>query len=95
MNDVNYVLKLYIAGTTPNSLRAVANLTALCEEHLKNRHTLEVVDIYQHPEKTKEADIIAAPTLIRQLPEPIRTLIGDMSDKERVLMGLEIETKQS
>lgn len=86
-----YLMKLYIAGTTPNSIRAVANLRAICDEFLKNRYELIIIDIYANPGAIQEADILAAPTLVKVLPEPVRTFIGDMSDKERLLIGLEIQ----
>lgn len=85
-----YVLRLYVTGTTARSARAVANARRLCEEHLAGRYDLDVVDIYQHPDAAREHQIVAAPTLIRLLPEPLRRLIGDLSDRERVLAGLDI-----
>lgn len=85
-----YVLRLYVTGTTARSTRAIANLRRICEEHLKDRYDLEVIDIYQQPTLAKGDQIIAAPTLVKTLPAPLRKLIGDMSDKERVLMGLDV-----
>ncbi|RYZ39190.1 MAG: circadian clock protein KaiB [Sphingobacteriales bacterium] len=85
-----YVLKLYITGLTPNSRRAVENIKNICEEHLQGRYQLEVVDIYQQPELAKKEQIVAVPTLIKQLPSPLRRLIGDMSDTEKVLIGLNL-----
>ena len=81
-----YSFKLYVSGLTPKSLRAIENIKALCEEHLKGRYELEIVDIYQHPEQAMEAQIVAAPTLIKELPLPLRKFIGDLSDKEHILV---------
>ena len=88
--DQRYVLKLYIVSTTPNSLRAVANVRALCEEYLKDRFELEVIDISTNPELAKKEQLIGAPTLVKLLPLPLRRFIGDMSKKERLIAGLEI-----
>ncbi len=85
-----YVLRLYVTGMTPNSTRAIENLRAICEEYLPHRYELEIVDIYQHPVLMRGEQIIAAPTLIKKLPEPLRRLVGDMSDRERVLLGLDL-----
>src|SRR4051794_15086967 len=79
-----YVLRLYITGTTPQSQRALANIRRICEEHLKDRYELQVIDIYQKPSLAKDEQIIAAPTLIKILPHPLRRLIGDLSNDERV-----------
>jgi circadian clock protein KaiB len=86
-----YVLRLYIAGLTARSTRAVANVRAICQQHLEGRYELEVIDIYQQPTLAKGEQIIAAPTLIKALPPPLRRVIGDMSSSERVLVGLDIE----
>ena len=85
-----YVLRLYVTGMTSRSARAVKNLQAICDEHLEGRYELEVVDIYQQPVLTKGEQIIAAPTLIKKLPLPMRRIIGDMSNRERVLLGLDL-----
>jgi circadian clock protein KaiB len=85
-----YILRLYVSGMTPRSVRAVKNLQAICDEYLEGRYDLEVVDIYQQPVLTKGEQIIAAPTLIKKLPLPMRRIIGDMSNKERVLLGLDL-----
>jgi circadian clock protein KaiB len=85
-----YVLRLYVTGMTPRSVRAVKNLQAICDEYLKGRYELEVIDIYQQPVLTKGEQIIAAPTLIKKLPLPIRRIIGDMSNRDRVLLGLDL-----
>jgi circadian clock protein KaiB len=90
----HYVLLLYIAGMTPRSRSSIENIKQICEEHLKGVYTLEVIDIYQQPERAKEAQILAAPTLIKRLPLPLRKLIGDMSNKERVFIGLDLQVKE-
>ena len=89
----HYLLKLYVTGTTPKSMRAIANIKRICEEHLKRRYELQVIDIYQQPGLAKEADIIAAPTLIKKLPLPLRKMIGDMANTERILVGLDLRPK--
>lgn len=88
-----YVLRLYVAGTTSRSVRAVANIKEICESSLKNRYDLEVIDIYQQPVLVKGEQIIAAPTLVKKLPLPLRKFIGDMSDTERILVGLDLRAK--
>ena len=88
-----YVLRLYIAGTTSKSVRAVANIKEICESSLKNRYDLEVIDIYQQPVLMKGEQIIAAPTLVKKLPLPLRKFIGDMSDTERILVGLDLRPR--
>lgn len=88
-----YVLRLYVAGITPQSTRAVANVLRICQEELKGRYALEVVDLYQQPGLAKGEQIIAAPTLIKKLPLPLRRIIGDMSNTERVLVGLDLRKK--
>lgn len=95
-HDLNqrYVLRLYVTGTTPRSTRAIQNIRSLCEEHLAGRYDLQVIDIYQQPANAKEEQIIAAPTLIKQLPSPLRKLVGDLSDTEKVLAGLDVRPHQ-
>ena len=88
-----YILRLYVAGTTSRSIRAVANIKEICENTLKNRYDLEVIDIYQQPVLIKGEQIIAAPTLVKKLPPPLRKFIGDMSDTERILVGLDLKNK--
>ena len=88
--EERYVLRLYVTGMTPRSARAVKNLRAVCDEYLDGRYDLEVIDIYQQPVLTKGEQIIAAPTLIKKLPLPMRRIIGDMSNRERVLVGLDL-----
>jgi circadian clock protein KaiB len=85
-----YVLRLYVTGMTPRSTRAIENVRTICEEHLAGRYDLEVIDIYQQPTLAKGEQIIAAPTLIKKLPLPLRRVIGDMSSTERVLLGLDL-----
>ena len=89
-----YILRLYITGVTPQSIRAVANVKNICEEHLQGRYKLEVVDLYQQPQLAKGEQIIAAPTLIKKLPLPLRRIIGDMSKTERVLVGLDLRKNE-
>ena len=88
-----YLLRLYVAGVSVRSTMAIANLKAICEEHLKGWYELEVVDIYQQPALASRAQITAVPTLIRRLPLPLRHIVGDMSRKDRVLMGLDLLPK--
>ena len=91
--DETYLLRLYVTGVTPNSVRAIANLKRICEEHLQGRYQLEVIDIYQQPELAAHEQVIAAPTLIKELPLPLRRIIGDMSNSERVLVGLNLRRR--
>jgi circadian clock protein KaiB len=88
--EERYVLRLYVTGMTNRSERAVRNLRAICDEYLKGRYDLEVVDIYQQPVLAKGEQIIAAPTLIKKLPLPMRRIIGDMSNRQRTLLGLDL-----
>jgi circadian clock protein KaiB len=85
-----YVLKLYVTGSTPRSLRAIRNIKRICELELHGRYDLEVIDIYQQPGLAAGERIVAAPTLVKKLPSPVRKLIGDLCDDERVLLGLDI-----
>lgn len=91
----HYLLRLYVTGATPRSLRAIQNIKEICEEHLRGRYELEVVDVYQQPELAKGEQILASPTLIRFLPQPLRRLIGDMANTERVLLGLDLQPAPS
>ena len=91
LKDEKYVLKLYVTGLTPQSVNALNNIKKICEEHLKGRYNLEVIDLYKNPSLAKGEQIIAAPTLIKKLPLPLRRIIGDMSGTERVLVGLDIK----
>jgi circadian clock protein KaiB len=86
-----YVLRLYVTGQTPRSLKSVENLQRLCEKHLSGRFSLEVIDIYQQPALAAEGQIIAAPTLIKTMPLPLRRLVGDFSDANRVVLGLDLK----
>lgn len=85
-----YVLRLFVAGTTPRSMRAILDARAFCESYLPERYALEIIDIYQQPGMARDEQIIAVPTLVRRLPPPLRRLVGDLSDVERVLAGLEL-----
>jgi circadian clock protein KaiB len=85
-----YCLRLFVSGTTARSARAIQNIRALCEEKLQGRYDLEVIDIYQHPEKLHSDQILVTPTLVKKLPLPFRKIIGDLSDKEKVLVGLDL-----
>jgi circadian clock protein KaiB len=89
----HYVLRLYITGSTPRSAAAISNIRKLCEEHLAGHYDLEVIDIYQQPTLAQGEQIIAAPTLIKKLPFPLRKVVGDLSNEERVLMGLDIRPR--
>jgi circadian clock protein KaiB len=89
-----YVLRLYVTGTTGRSVRAIQNVRRICEEHLAGLYDLEVVDIYKNLPLAKGDQIIAAPTLIKRLPSPLRRLIGDMSDEQRVLVGLDLRPRR-
>jgi circadian clock protein KaiB len=84
-------LRLYVAGQTPKSIRAFANLKVLCEEHLKGRYQIEVVDLMENPQLARGDQIVAIPTLVRRLPLPLRTIIGDMSNSVRLLVGLDLQ----
>ena len=90
-----YMLKLYVTGATERSLRAIANLKAVCEQYLKGRYHLEVVDIYRRPELLRRDQIVAVPTLIKKLPVPVRLLVGDLSRTEQVLQGLGLVARTS
>ncbi len=83
-------LRLYVAGQTPKSLAALANLKRICEEYLDGQYQIEVIDLMQNPQLAREDQILAIPTLVRKLPEPLRKIIGDLSNKERVLVGLDV-----
>ncbi len=88
-----YVLRLYVAGINPRSSAAIKSITGICEEHLKGHYELEIIDIYQQPTLAKGEQIIAAPTLIKKLPVPLRRFIGDLADKEKILVGLDLRPK--
>ena len=88
-----YVLNLYVAGLTPRSQKAIENIKKLCEEYLPGRFELAILDIYQNPIVAKNGQILAAPTLVKALPLPLRKFVGDMSNKEKLLVGLDIRSK--
>ena len=85
-----FVLRLYIAGQTPKCVRAFTNLKRICEEHLANRYQIEIIDLLRNPQLARGDQILAVPTLVRQLPEPVKKIIGDLSNTERVLVGLDL-----
>lgn len=91
--EERYVLRLYVTGMTRRSTEAFASIKAICEEHLQRRYDLEVIDIYQHPQLARDEKIIAVPTLVKKLPLPLRRLIGNLCDEERVLLGLGLRRK--
>jgi circadian clock protein KaiB len=86
----HYQLRLFITGSTPRSTRAIENLRKICEENLDGRYELEVIDVYERPETTRDLQIVATPTLVKVLPEPLRRIIGDLSDELKVLAGLDL-----
>jgi len=88
--DDAWILRLYVAGQTPNSLTAFANLKKICEDHLGSKYTIEVIDLQKHPQLAKDHQIIAVPTLIRKLPTPVKKIIGNLSNTEKVLVGLDL-----
>lgn len=88
--EQHYELRLYVAGKTPKSVTALNNLKKYCEEHLKGMYTIEVIDLLIHPQLAEGDQILAIPTLVKKVPEPVRKIIGDLSNKEKVLVGLDI-----
>ncbi len=92
LGEERYLLRLYVTGSTPRSAQAIRNIRKICEEHLAARYDLEVIDIYQQPALAAGEQIVAAPTLIRKLPLPLRRFIGDMSQTDKILLGLDIRT---
>jgi circadian clock protein KaiB len=92
-SDVHWTLRLYVAGQTPKSLAAFDNLKRLCEERLKGHYSIEVIDLLKNPRLAKDDQILAIPTLVRKLPPPVRRIIGDLSNTERVLVGLDLRQK--
>jgi circadian clock protein KaiB len=86
-------LRLYVAGQTPNSIKAFANLKRICEEHLEGRYKIKVIDLLENPQLAKGDQILALPTLVRKLPPPVRKIIGDLSNTERVLVGLDLRLR--
>lgn len=89
-----YDLRLYVAGQSPKSLTAFANLKRICEEHLAGQYRIEIIDLLQNPQLAADEQILALPTLVRKLPEPIRKIIGDLSNTERVLVGLDLRVSK-
>ena len=87
-------MRLYVAGQTPKSVLALANLQQICEEHLQGRYEIEVIDLLVNPQLAQGDQILALPTLVRRLPEPIKKIIGDLSNKERVLVGLDLQERR-
>lgn len=94
LSEDHYLLRLYVTGSTPRSIRAIQNLRAMCEAHLTGRYEIEVIDIYQQPEQAETGQIVVTPTLIKSLPPPVRSVIGDLSDADRVLISLDIVPPQ-
>jgi circadian clock protein KaiB len=93
MNDLpaqTYVLKLYVTGTSPRTRQAIENLQRICEQELRGRYKLDIVDVLEQPQAAEDDRVLATPTLIKQLPLPLRRVIGDLSDREKVLLGLEV-----
>ena len=94
MNDEMFDLRLYVAGQTPKAVRAFANLQKICDEHLAGRYRIEVIDLVEDPRLGRGDQILALPTLVRRLPQPIKKIIGDLSNTERVLVGLDLRQRQ-
>jgi len=94
-DDEIWELRLYVAGQTPNSLKAFANLKKICEEHLAGKYQIEVVDLLKNPTLARGDQILAIPTLVRKLPEPVKKIIGDLSNTERVLVGLDLRARSA
>lgn len=94
LRRAKYILRLYVTGSSANSLKAVSNLKKICEEHLPQDYDLEVIDIYENPDAAREEQIIAAPTLVRKLPKPLRKFVGDLSNTQKILVGLDIYKRQ-
>jgi len=95
MPDEYFDLRLYVAGQTPKAVRAFANLRTICEEHLAGRYRIEVIDLLESPQLGRGDQILALPTLVRRLPSPIKKIIGDLSNTERVLVGLDLRPRGS
>ena len=95
LTKFEYELRLYVAGSTPNSLAAISNLKRICEEHLAGRYRVTVIDLIVDPRLARGDQILAVPTLVRRLPEPMRKIIGDLSDTGRVLVGLDIKPSRT
>lgn len=93
MHHARYILQLFVSGSSPRSLTSINNIRRICKEHLKGRYELEVIDIYQQPERVVGEQVFAAPTLVKQMPLPLRRIVGDLSDNEKVLVGLDLKTR--
>lgn len=93
MTDEHFDLRLYVAGQTPKAIRAFANLRKICDEHLAGRYRIEIIDLLEDPQLGRGDQILALPTLVRRLPAPIKKIIGDLSNTERVLVGLDIRPR--
>lgn len=94
VDEEQWNLRLYVAGQTPKSIAAFANLKRICEEHLPGRYNIEVVDLVEHPQLAAGDQIVAIPTLVRKLPEPLRRIVGDLSNTERTLVGLQLRQER-
>jgi len=94
LRRAKYILRLYVTGSSARSLKAVHNLKKLCEEHFPDDYDLEVIDIYKNPDAAREEQIIAAPTLVKKLPQPLRKFVGDLSNTQKILIGLDIYERQ-
>ena len=94
-NDEIWNLRLYVAGQTPKSIEAFSNLKEICESYLKGKYTIEVVDLGENPEQAKTDNVLAIPTLVRKLPEPVKKIIGTLANEEKVLVGLEIRPEKT
>jgi circadian clock protein KaiB len=93
MEEKQYELRLYVAGKTTRSVAALSNLKRYCEEHLQGLYSIEVIDLLEHPQLAEGDQILAVPTLVKKVPEPVRKIIGDLSNEEKVLVGLDIRSK--
>ena len=91
--EKSWKLRLYIAGQTPKSITALTNLKKICEQHLANQYNIEIIDLVRHPELARKDQILAIPTLVRRLPPPLKKIIGDLSNSEKVLLGLDMEPR--
>src|SRR5215510_164362 len=94
LKRAKYILRLYVTGSSTHSLKAIQNLKKICEEHLLDDYDLEVIDIYENPTAAREEQIIAAPTLVKKLPRPLRKFVGDLSNTQKILVGLDIYKRQ-
>lgn len=92
-DEESWDLRLYVVGQTPKSIAAIANLKRICAEHLPGRHTIEIIDVAKNPKIARRDQIVAIPTLVRKLPNPVRKLIGDLSSTERVLVGIDLHER--